>query len=132
MLVKFEPTRFINTDNVSFISIYNDGFEFTLMMDENIITINSFDGISKEELALLFENNENFLKVIGRSNNIVYINIKAVTRVEVEEFEKTQLSFNFVNDNNPFFVFDSSADKIIKEFNEKLEELKSKKYVEHF
>ena len=130
MLVKFESTRFINTDNVSFISIYNYGFEFTLMMDENVITINSFDCISKEELALLFENNENFLKVIvDKNKNVVYINIKAVTRVEVEE---TQLSFNFVNDNNPFFVFDSSADKIIKEFNERLEELKSKNYVDHF
>lgn len=133
MLIEVDEGFFINAKNISFARIKKNHLEFTELGNGNLENIEiSYEG--KKELCEFFKFDEDFVEILIYPDETQYINVRAISRVSIDENADegdTILNINFINDINAWTetLQEETATKIINEIRKKIAKTK---YVDHF
>lgn len=140
MLAKIEENTFLNIKNVAYISIEEKDFGYTTMGNKELTCV-EFGVISRDDLIVLFENEDVKKKFLGLSGDHVkiYINVETIVKVDYDkEDDGVRVRVWFINDESPYAFSIKNEnedknfiDKFIKEINERLGKMEPQ-YVDHF
>lgn len=133
MLIEVDEGFFINAKNISFARLKKNHLEFTELGNGNLEEIDISDE-GREELCEFFKFDEDFIETSFFQDETQYINIRAISRISIDENEDDDnitLNVSFLNDINPWteIMQEEDATKIINEIRKKLTKTK---YVDHF
>lgn len=133
MLIEVNENFFINAKNISFARLKENRLEFTELGNGNLEDI-EISSEGRKELCEFFNFDEDFIEASFYKDEKQYINIKAISRISIDENEDDDniiLNVSFLNDINPWteVLEEEDATKIINEIRKKIAKTK---YVDHF
>lgn len=133
MLIEVNENFFINAKNISFARLKENRLEFTELGNENLEDI-EISSEGRKELCEFFNFDEDFIETSFFQDETQYINIRAISRISIDENEDDDniiLNVSFLNDINPWteVLEEEDATKIINEIRKKIAKTK---YVDHF
>lgn len=133
MLIEVNEGFFINAKNISFARLKENHLGFTELGNENLEDI-EISGEGRKELCEFFNFDEDFIEASFFQDETQYINIRAISRISIDENKDDDniiLNVSFLNDINPWteVLKKEDATKIINEIRKKIAKTK---YVDHF